>query len=91
MESAFDFKSVPTVKYYDEQSNRVFVRLIKQYDVENEDTVELILNKMLRYSKSLRCVDQKQDPMERKKVLKIVLDFMQTAKEKGTLIKFLNP
>ena len=69
----------------------MFVRLIKQYDVENEDTVELILNKMLRYSKSLRCVDQKQDPMERKKVLKIVLDFMQTAKEKGTLIKFLNP
>ena len=87
----FDNKSVPTEKYY-ERSSRVFVRLIKQCDVENEDAVEfIILNKMLRYSKSLHCVDQKQDPMERKKVLKIVLDFMQTAKEKGTLIKFLNP
>ena len=49
------------------------------------------MNKMLRDSKSLSCVDQKHDPTESKKVLKTVLDFMQTAKENGTLNKFLDP
>ena len=92
VESAFDSR-FPFERYY-EQSSRVFERLIKRYDVANDEKVKFILNKMLQDSKqikkSLRCGHWKHDPMEKKKVLKIVLDFMLAAKEMGTLNAFLS-
>ena len=77
-------------KYY-EQSSRVFERLIKYYEVENEDKVKFILEKMLRHTKTLRCVDGNSNATEWRNVLKLVLDFMSEAKDKGKLNKFLDP
>ena len=74
-----------------EQSSRVFERVIKQCDVKNEEEVNLILERMLRDSPALRCDDWENNLTERKKVLELVLNFMQKAKENGTLNRFLDP